>query len=125
MSKPLLTPTQAAAYLTMSMETLERHVRAGASRYIVKGLGKRRTRQAFDRADLDAFKDAQLPQMVPGDACRSASRRGARNTSTTSGTKVIGFMAPLARGKREALKIEDGPRRKQRQRYSAGMTAPN
>src|SRR5450631_1545589 len=88
MSPPLLLPKMAAEYLGVSTKTLNGYVRRGELRYIDVGSGGVKQRRRYTEDDLDDFVNRRAKRNVP---CQSTSTRTVR--STTSNSKVIGFMA--------------------------------
>jgi hypothetical protein len=87
----LLTPAEAAAQLSITIEQLLAHVDDGSLRYINVGRGKKRPRYAFKLADLDAFTIARTTLEQP---CPSSSPRNPRRISgTASNSNVVGFSA--------------------------------
>jgi excisionase family DNA binding protein len=86
-----LSPAQAAQELGISIKTLRGHVEDGSLPFINIGRGKKYRRMAFDPADLEDFKLRRKETICP-----STSIRTRPSTTTTSGSKVIGFMARLS-----------------------------
>ena len=99
----LRTSAEAARKLRCSIKTLNGHIASGALKYVVLGHGKRRQRRMFTDADLNEFianqtrKDAPCPSTKTGTADR-------RTGTSTSKSKVIGFME--ARNRRRAAKLK-------------------
>jgi predicted site-specific integrase-resolvase len=85
-----LSPAQAALELGISVKTLRGHVEDGTLTFINIGRGKKYRRMAFDPADLEDFKLRRKETLCP-----STSTKTRLSTTTTSGSKVIGFMARL------------------------------
>ncbi|MEV4609729.1 helix-turn-helix domain-containing protein [Neorhizobium sp. LMR1-1-1.1] len=83
----LLTPSEAAEMLTISVKVLREHVDAGEIAFIPKGSGKKRPRMAFDRKDILDFINRRRMRKCP-----STSPRTRRITTSTSKSEVIGFM---------------------------------
>ena len=97
----LRTPAEAARKLHCSIKTLNAHVAAGDLRYVIIGKGAKRPRKMFTDADLNEFIANQTRKDVPCPSTRTET--AARRTSTsTSKSKVIGFME--ARSRRRAVK---------------------
>ncbi|MHC2415549.1 excisionase family DNA binding protein [Bradyrhizobium diazoefficiens] len=85
----LLTGKEAAARLSITEDQLTALVQAGEIAYINVGLGSKRPRRRFTRADLDDFEARRRRR----EACLSGSPKTRRSIGTTSGSAVIGFMA--------------------------------
>jgi len=83
----LLTPSQAAEMLTISVKVLREHVDAGEIAFIPKGSGKKRPRMAFDRKDILDFINRRRMRKCP-----STSPKTRRITNLTSNVAVIGFL---------------------------------
>jgi excisionase family DNA binding protein len=90
MTTATLSPAEAAASLGISVKTLRGHVEDGTLPFINIGRGKKYRRMAFDPADLEDFKLRRKELLCP-----STSPRIRNSTTSTSGSKVIGFMARL------------------------------
>jgi excisionase family DNA binding protein len=92
MKDGLFSPADAAEYLTITVKTLRAHVRDGSISYIQTGRGKKRPHYAFARADLDAFAEARRRRQTVSVPCPSIDRKAPPDTSSTSGSTVIGFV---------------------------------
>ena len=90
MSPPLLLPKMAAERLGVSTKTLNGYVRGGELRYIDVGGGGVKQRRRYTEDDLDDFVNRRAKRNVP---CQSTSTKTVRSTTSTSNSKVIGFMA--------------------------------
>jgi excisionase family DNA binding protein len=87
----LLTSSEAAAQLGITVEQLIAHVDDGTIRAINVGRGKIRPRYRFDPADLDVFKTSRTKEHKP---CPSSSpKRASRTTGSASSSNVVGFSA--------------------------------
>jgi predicted site-specific integrase-resolvase len=84
----LKTPAEAAAALHCSQKTLAGHVRSGALRYVIVGLGKKRPRRMFTAEDIQDFIERQMRRDTPATAPRTH-----RTTTSTSRSDVIAFTA--------------------------------
>ena len=111
MSPPLLLPKMAAERLGVSTKTLNGYVRGGELRYIDVGSGGVKQRRRYTEDDLDAFVNRRAKRNVP---CQSTSTKTARSTTSTSNSKVIGFMAQRDARADEKLKHSSGPRATER-----------
>ena len=99
----LRTPDEAARKLGCSVKTVNAHVAAGDLRYVIIGKGTKRPRKMFTDADLNEFIANQTRKDVPCPSTRTET--AARRTGTsTSKSKVIGFME--ARNRRRAAKLK-------------------
>ncbi|MBC7279996.1 helix-turn-helix domain-containing protein [Hoeflea sp.] len=85
---PLLTPAKAAAFLSISVETLAAIVARGDLPYVEVGAGEKRTRRRFDPADLEAY--------VGERKCRSGNVRDKTHSPTTSRSGVTDIQEILA-----------------------------
>jgi DNA-binding transcriptional MerR regulator len=90
MSTALHSPKSAADCLGVSVKTLNGYVRDGELRYINVGRGTKKLRRRFTDEDLQELIQRRAQRDVP---CRSTSTKTARSTTSTSNSKVIGFMA--------------------------------
>jgi excisionase family DNA binding protein len=91
----LLTPKEAAERLRICPRTLLEHVKAMELDAIHIGHGRLRRRLRFDPADLEAFNErrkAEARELIGEQSCRSTSTKKRPSTTTTSSTRVIGFM---------------------------------
>ncbi|WP_221164245.1 helix-turn-helix domain-containing protein [Rhizobium sp. NLR22b] len=61
----LLTTSQAAEMLAISVPTLRALVRAGELAFIPKGLGSERRHMVFDQADIDDYVKRSKTRLVP------------------------------------------------------------
>jgi excisionase family DNA binding protein len=77
---PLLTPADAAAFLSVSVDTLNAIVARGDLPFVPIGAGDKRPRRRFDRADLEAY--------VGERKCRSSSEPDKTHGPTTSDSTV-------------------------------------
>jgi hypothetical protein len=96
----LLSPTEAAAELKITLKTLRGHVADGSIAFVITGRGKKRPRYAFAKVDLDAFEEARRRRRLPAEGrkqCRSTAREALNSTVTTSGGEVVAFSALRAR----------------------------
>ena len=94
----LLTSTEAARKLGISIKTLDEHVAAGELRYIIIGQGKKRPRRRFADADVNEFITNQTRKESP---CPSDATRARRSGNTISRSNVVGFSA-LQKRRRDA-----------------------
>ncbi|NJL06983.1 MAG: helix-turn-helix domain-containing protein [Methylacidiphilales bacterium] len=84
-----MTGAEAAAFLRISMKTLNAHIRGGAIRYVNVGLGTKRPRRRFTDSDLREFLERQSRMDVQ--PCQSIDRKTRRTTNSISSGKVLAF----------------------------------
>jgi hypothetical protein len=84
----LISASEAADILHISVRTLRGHVDDGSLRAISIGRGKKRQRLAFDPVDVRAFKLARIAQ-----PCQSTNHPTLNISSTTSRSLVVDFTA--------------------------------
>ncbi|KQO76458.1 hypothetical protein ASF20_14020 [Methylobacterium sp. Leaf88] len=94
----LLTLHEAAARIPMSPKTLRGYMATGAVKHIAFGHGLKRKRRMFHPDDIQAFIDGlrRSESCPPIDRKTKRARTPLLSTSTTSGLKVVGFMARRA-----------------------------
>jgi hypothetical protein len=85
---PLLTPRAAAAFLAVSIDTLNAIVARGDLPFVEVGAGDKRPRRRFDPADIEAY--------VGERKCRSGNGRDKTHGPTTSRSGVTDIQEILA-----------------------------
>ena len=86
---PLMTATEAAGKLGMSVKTLMGHVHAGRLRFINVGTAKRKSYR-FTPKNLRTFIENQKERAAP---CPSTNLPKVHSTPTTSKSTVVAFTA--------------------------------
>tara|TARA_R110000850_G_scaffold22995_6_gene67631 strand:+ start:984 stop:1343 length:360 start_codon:yes stop_codon:yes gene_type:complete len=85
---PLLTPARAAAFLSISIDTLNAIVARGDLPFVEVGAGDKRPRRRFDPADIEAY--------VGERKCRSGNGRDKTHGPMTSRSGVTDIQEILA-----------------------------
>ena len=86
----LLTPKQAAERLQVSLHTLRGYVNDGSLTFVNMGRGDQRRHMAFDPVDLDEFVRNRKRRLT---CPQSTGRRVRNSTTSTSGSRVVSFLA--------------------------------